>query len=455
MRFAIVDIETTGSRLSQDRVLEIGVLVIENNKLQKTFTTLINPRQYIPEMISELTGITSHDVKDAPLFQDVAQELLDTLEGAVFVAHNVAFDYGFIRAEFERMGITFQAKTLCTVRLSRKLFPEYTRHSLSHLIDRFNISTEARHRALADAQALWDFLQILGQRFEPQFLEQAITEIIKTQRVPPQLAPHLIRDLPKGPGVYIFYDHENTPLYIGKSINIQERVKQHFQNSVRSSKAMKIFTSLAKIETVPTAGELGALLLESKLIKEKFPLYNHQLRRVKKLFVLFKVVDSHGYWSVKGDYIEEISTTDLEKVMGVFTSQKQAQDCLLFLSSEHQLCQKLLNLQKTTGCCFGYHIKRCKGSCLQQEPIEEYNARVIRAFEKTRIAQWPYDGAITIEESSNDGYLKETFTIDRWCITSHMNNDRLFPLVDQTQKFNLDQYKIIYSHIKRGKVTLI
>lgn len=449
MRFAIVDIETTGTRLSQDRILEVGVVIVENNHIERVFTTLVNPKQYIPSMISELTGITAADVKDAPIFQEIAQELHTLLRGCIFVAHNAAFDYGFIHAEFERLGMDFRAKMLCTVRLSRKLFPHYRRHSLSAIIERFQISTEARHRALADAQAVWEFMQILPQHFAAGHIEKALEEIINTQRIPPQLTAKLIKDLPHSPGVYIFYDQNDSPLYIGKSINIHERVKQHLQSSTQSNKELHIFSNLARIETIETAGELSALLLESTLIKQKFPLLNRQLRKTKKVFVLWASENQDGYMIIQGDYCEHMSVEKLAHVMGVFTSQKQAISYLEFVCQRHQLCQKLIGLQKTNNACFNYHLKKCKGACLNLEQKEEYNARFLDAFTATRIAQWPFPGPITIEEKSENGELSEKITIDRWCIVGHEKDGLPTELETDASIFNLDDYKIISAHLKK------
>jgi DNA polymerase-3 subunit epsilon len=177
--FSIIDVETTGGSPRWSRVIEIGILRVEHGEVAAKFQSLINPGAPIPEFITELTGITDRKVKNAPTFDEIKDEILDLLTGSIFVAHNSSFDYGFIKSEFRRVGYGFMADTLCTVRLSRALFPEYKRHNLSELIDRFDFKTKRRHRAFDDAKVLWDFLQFLPSRFDKEKINRAMERTIK------------------------------------------------------------------------------------------------------------------------------------------------------------------------------------------------------------------------------------------------------------------------------------
>ena len=155
---AIVDVETTGSRPSVDRITEIAVLEVDGFEVTSRWSTLVNPGASIPAEIQALTGISREMVADAPRFADLAGDLAARLAGRVFVAHNARFDYGFVRREFQRAGLDFRARTLCSVRLSRRLYPGKG-HDLDSVIARHGIDCKARHRALGDADALWDFLR--------------------------------------------------------------------------------------------------------------------------------------------------------------------------------------------------------------------------------------------------------------------------------------------------------
>jgi DNA polymerase III subunit epsilon len=174
---AIVDLETTGAHPAWDRVTEIAVVEIDRGELASEWSTLVNPGTAIPAAIQALTGITNDMVAGAPAFEDLATGLYERLEGRVFVAHNARFDYGFLRHAFERAGLKFQARTLCTVKLSRRLYPGHARHNLDSLIDRHGLKCglhgNARHRALGDARAVWQFLRVAADERGAEELQSA------------------------------------------------------------------------------------------------------------------------------------------------------------------------------------------------------------------------------------------------------------------------------------------
>jgi DNA polymerase-3 subunit epsilon len=155
----LLDIETTGGSARHSRITEIGALRIENGSVADTFQTLINPGEEVPAYITKITGITTDMVWTAPPFAAIASKLEDFLDGALFIAHFVQFDYSFIQAEFERIGITFRSDRACSVKLSRLLHPEQGRHGLDQVIERLGIAVENRHRAYDDAAVIWRFIQ--------------------------------------------------------------------------------------------------------------------------------------------------------------------------------------------------------------------------------------------------------------------------------------------------------
>src|SRR6187551_3643491 len=160
-RYAIVDIETTGGLVKRDKITEIAIVLHDGHKVIDQYQTLINPERSIPAFITSLTGITNDMVADAPLFCEVAKEIVLKTEVAIFVAHNARFDYGFLREEFARLGYAYTRKQLCTVRLSRKLLPELRSHSLDSLIKHYKIKVDNRHRALDDALATAEIFKIM------------------------------------------------------------------------------------------------------------------------------------------------------------------------------------------------------------------------------------------------------------------------------------------------------
>jgi DNA polymerase-3 subunit epsilon len=181
--FAIVDVETTGGSPFFHRVLEVGILRVEKGEIVRTYNTLINPQTPIPEFITGITNIRDEDVADAPIFEDVKDEILEMFEDAIFVAHNSNFDYGFLKGEFQRHERAFTMDQLCTVRLSRTLFSRFKHHNLTALIERFEFECANRHRAFDDAKVLWDFLQMLPDKFPQDQIDLAIKRCM--QRIPP------------------------------------------------------------------------------------------------------------------------------------------------------------------------------------------------------------------------------------------------------------------------------
>ncbi|HSI91826.1 MAG TPA: 3'-5' exonuclease, partial [Adhaeribacter sp.] len=142
--YAIIDIETTGGQPAQDRITEIAIFIHDGHQITDKFHTLVNPQRPIPYFISNLTGITDEMVRDAPKFHEVAKEIVQFTEGKIFVAHNVRFDYSFVKKEFADLGYTYQRKTLCTVRLSRSLIPGLPSYSLGKLCKSIDIPLELR-----------------------------------------------------------------------------------------------------------------------------------------------------------------------------------------------------------------------------------------------------------------------------------------------------------------------
>ncbi|HEY7886215.1 MAG TPA: exonuclease domain-containing protein, partial [Cellvibrionaceae bacterium] len=250
---AIVDIETTGGSVTRDRITEIGVVEVDDQGVRE-WSTLINPQMPIPRSIQGLTGITDDMVADAPRFEQVAKEIVQRLEGKIFVAHNVRFDYGFIRNAFESLGFPLSLELLCTVKLSRALYPEYQRHSLESIIQRFGIHTHTRHRALADARATYQFLCIAAQDRPADDFMNALQAQTRRPSLPPGLDPAEIEQLPNRPGVYYFYGDNDSLLYVGKSLEVRKRVLSHFTADRASAKAMAMCQQIRRIEATVTTG---------------------------------------------------------------------------------------------------------------------------------------------------------------------------------------------------------
>ena len=267
-RLAIIDLETTGTAATADRITEIGIVRVEQGRVIEEWSTLVNPQTFIPIEIQALTGITDAMVKNAPTFEDIHDEVLARLQGHLFVAHNARFDYGFIKNELRRLEMPFSEEVLCTVRLSRRLYPEAAHHNLDALVARHGLDAKDRHRALGDARLAWQFLQVVQHEKTEVEITAAIKALLKMPSLPPQLAADALANLPEGPGVYVFYGVNDLPIYVGKSINLKDRVRSHFSCDYRNASDLRLSQEIRRIDFEETAGELGALLRESQLVKQ-------------------------------------------------------------------------------------------------------------------------------------------------------------------------------------------
>jgi len=379
-RYAIVDIETTGGRASRDKITEIAVVIHDGQKIIDSFESLVNPECYIPYGITQLTGITQEMVAEAPKFYEIAKQFVEITEGAVFVAHNVRFDYGFIREEFARLGYTYSRKQLCTVRLSRKAFPGLPSYSLGNLIRHFNISVNDRHRAMADVAATVDLFQrILAQEKSEDEVKQMVNLGIRESRLPKNFSIEKIHALPEETGVYYLHDEEGRVVYVGKSINIRKRIAEHFAD--QTEKARKLQERVHEVTYELTGSELLALLLESHEIKRLTPPINRAQRIRSFPFVIHYSYNDAGYLCFEMGRLAAKERKKL-KMVSEFPSMSRAKSRLEFIFREYELCARYCQLDNSRGPCFHYHLQQCQGACIEKEAVDTYNVRAETALQR-------------------------------------------------------------------------
>ena len=454
---AFVDLETTGTAAATDAITEIGIVRVEADPEGAAsprvteWSTLVNPGTPIPPEIQALTGITNAMVRDAPSFSDVADEVSARTAGALFVAHNARFDYGFLKHAFARQQRTFSARVLCTVRLSRRLFPEEPRHSLDSVIARHGLPATGRHRALGDARMLWLFVQALYRDLPPEAIAAAAKRVLKTPSLPPQLAPDALDALPEAPGVYLFYGLNALPLYIGKSTNLRERVGAHFSSDYRSATDLRLSTELQRIEFEETAGEIGALLREAALVKSMLPAHNHALRRKAESGVLELPADPGppGFVPAAG-----VEARELPGRFGPFSSRRQAREALRSLASEHALCWKALGLERRLGPCFARQVKRCAGTCVGAESAAAHHERLRQALAPLAIPRWPFAGLAAIRERSLLGDRTDLHLVRDWCwLGTARDQGELGRLIEAPPRpeFDADIARLLIRTFAKGK----
>jgi DNA polymerase III subunit epsilon len=453
-RLAVIDLETTGMTATADRITEIGIVTIVDGKVVDEWSTLVNPECAIPGEIQSLTGITDQMVRDAPAFRQIADEVLRRLSDHVFVAHNARFDYGFIKNEFRRLGQTFTADVLCTVRLSRRLYPQYKSHSLDALRERHRLTLDGRHRALGDARAAWQFIETATREHSQEDLAAAVKALLKMPSLPPQLAPGCLDDLPEGPGVYTFYGVSDLPIYIGKAKDIRARVRSHFSSDHRSANDQRLSTEIMRIEYEETAGELGALLREASLIKSRMPLRNHRLRRNQEVaFVRIRDLASPPEFLS----LAEVDFAQTGNLFGPFATKSRARATLLSLAADNELCWQVMSAKKIAGPCFAYQIHRCRGYCMGKENLLQHNLRLLGAMAPYKFRDWPIESAtktaVAITETHPEHGWEQVHLFDQWLYLGSARSEADFGDLRQDKtpvEFDADIYKLLLKYFDGG-----
>ena len=366
--YAILDIETTGGQFNEEGITEIAIYKFDGREVVDQFISLVNPEIPIQPFVVKLTGINNAMLRSAPKFFEVAKRIIEITSDCIIVAHNASFDYRILRTEFKRLGYDFQAKTLCTVELSKKLIPEQPSYSLGKLVRALGIPMADRHRASGDAMATTKlFKMLLEKDVEKQILNDFVKHEIQKGIAPKLL--DIIEKLPSKTGVYYIHNEKGNLIYIGKSRNIKKRINQHFTGT--STKSKKIQREVFTVTYEETGSELIALLKESEAIKINKPIFNRAQRKSIFEWALYTEKDNNGYLNLclqKAD--------GRKKEITSFTTLQEGKNALFRITEKYQLCQKLTGLYQTNSECFQYKIKECDGACIGKITYKEYNIRV-------------------------------------------------------------------------------
>lgn len=444
-----VDLETTGANFANDRIIEIGLVEVDSAGVRE-WSSLINPDTSISPFITGLTGIDTAMVSSAPRFADVAPLVLEKLRGRLFIAHNARFDYTFLKREFLRLGIGFRASNLCTVKLSRKLFPEHHRHSLDALVGRYNIAVSDRHRALADAKVLWDLWQRWHELVSVETFNRTVDAIVGKPELPPQIDASIIDDLPEAPGAYAMYDQDGRLLLVKRSTNIRQQVLAHFSPSNRDTALAR---NTWRVDWHEAAGELGARLSEQQLSvasrKPSEELCSWQL-----------VKQGEGDFRPQLVFARDTDFASAADIFGLYASRREANTALRKLVEAHKLCHHHTGLGVTTPgeACIGYKQRTCRGTCIGKETVSLHSVRLMTALAKFKVNPWPYAGPVAFIERDEFGMREDFHLVDQWrhLGTAH-NEEQLADILESRGEsmFDADLYRIFSKFLKTGKIRVL
>src|SRR5690554_647738 len=413
--FVLLDLETTGANPVSDRITEIAAIRVEGGEIVERWETLVNPQREIPAFIQNIIGITDEMVREAPVFAEIAPRVRTLLEGAVFVAHNARFDYGFIRNEFAALDEEFDAQVMCTVKLSRALFSHYHRHGLDALIERHGFECDARHRAMGDADVLWQFLQLAERTFPPETLERAWERAMKSPPRAPALPAGTLASLPDAPGVYTFYGEHDEALFVGRAASLRARVNEHFAAIGRKGKEGEMARAVRRVERIETAGELAAALLELKLVQELKPRRN-RLSGGGTPCALRVELRRRNVPQIRHTSINGTDPAEWVHLYGAFHGRKEADVVLRRMADSHGLCLRRLGQeQEGSGACSARRAGRCGGACVRKESPELHDERLLNALAPLGVKPWPWDGPVVVTERSEHTGELACQVFDHWC----------------------------------------
>lgn len=453
--YCIIDIETTGGGAKTNKITEIAIIRYDGTEIVDEFSSLVDPEMPIPKFITGITGIDDEMVADAPKFYEIAKRIVEITEDAIFVAHNVSFDFGFIKEEFARLGYDFKRERICTVRSSRKIFPGYPSYSLGNITRDLGIELANHHRAYNDAFAAYELFEMMLNANPDELLKMKVKGSgvqRKKLKWHKSLKKERVDEIPESTGVYYLYDDKAELIYIGKSNNIRSRVMSHLSNQA-TTKAKKLQASIADVDWEITGSELIALLLESEEIKVNKPIYNRAQRRSIFHYGLYDLVDDGAYTR-----LELKTIADNGVPIHTYNSKMEGRAHLYKICEKYNLCQNLCGLYKSSGPCFHYNIKQCNGACVGKEDPETYNARVQEALEELAFNKESFivmDHGRTEEEVSvvwvergkylGFGYVDQSEIMDIEDLKSAV----------KARKHNRDVTSILKSFLKRKKVKKI
>ncbi len=350
----LLDLETTGASPSRDRITEIGLVELgpglpdpSRGEQPLTWSTLVRPGIPIPPFIAGLTGIDDDMVASAPPFADLAADLARRLEGKVLVAHNVRFDYGFLCAEFARVGIPFALPALCSAKLSRRLYPQHPRHNLDSLIARHGLHCSERHRALGDARVIGDFLLAAVADLGAERVREVATALTAPAGTPRE-AVALADELADAPGCFVLRAADGSALYVGAGASMRAEALRLMQKS--SPLGRSLLGEAASVDPEPHPGVLGAALAQRRLIAGLAPKHQRRvaaepLRESWSLawtgdpaagFVLREATDRPAHASA--------DDRARETRFGDFPDEQTARRALAAFAREHRLCPTRLGL---------------------------------------------------------------------------------------------------------------
>jgi DNA polymerase-3 subunit epsilon len=473
-RFIVTDVETTGLSPERNRITEVACVYVVGGEIVEERRSLVNPDQFIPKEIQRMTGITNAAVLGAPRGEEIFPTIRGWLaDGSVFVAHNASFDYNFLQASLDRHGLgQIGQEKLCTARLARRLLPARGSWSLGHLAGYFGVRVRDRHTALGDARITAVVLARLLEIAAEEHACRTVKDVLRLQyrsvareRALPEpvcaLEP-IVSALPATAGVYKMLDRRGGVLYVGKAKSLRDRVASYFRpGAEHPRKIREMIQRVRRIEIEETGSELGALLLEARLIREHQPRFNTLLKRVRRYhFVRIDSTDTFPSVSVTAEI-----AADGSEYFGPFNGRDAASLVVDTIQHLFRLreCDGAIEPDPDTLPCLYHQIDRCGAPCAALQDETGYRDEVdrVRAFlsgtedgiiDRLRERMGQYAELLQFEEAAElrdrIGELRRIFT-GRRRIADSINGNNVIIVLPAPDRAKREIFMIRYGRLAR------
>jgi len=405
VEFAILDIETSGGKPKDSRIIEIAIIIHDGKNVIDTYETLINPEKKIDWFVQKLTGIKDKDVVNSPVFSDVADKILSILKDRIFVAHNISFDYPIVSNEFTRLGIDVRLPHMCTIEASKVLIPNLESYGLKNLTKYLEIDLDNHHRAMDDTLATARIFEHIFTLDDTNF-DEFIKQDINPSYLHPNLDLQFYDDIPNKIGVYRFFNDKKELIYVGKATHLKKSVEQHLKN-VTSKKGKVMQGQIARIEYDLIGSILVSQLKEIETLKNKEPKFSSFQKNQSFPYGLYSFLDEKGYLNF------QITKITLDKPLFTFQSEKEGIKILTKWQNEFDLCQKLCQLQSVEMECKHVEKNECAGACIGLEGSEFYNIKAIALINKLNFNKKSF---IVLDKGKNKNEYSFVFVSNGKCI---------------------------------------
>lgn len=400
--FTIVDLEFTGGSPQRDKIMEVALVKYANGKIIDRFHSLVNPEKEVSEFLMALVNFSEKRLKKAPVFEDIAEQIFDFTKDTTLVGFNIRLSYALLKSAFKPTPFRFQRPHLDLKMLIEQRFDTAANlenkpksKSLGGLCRYFGLKYDNSYNLKKRAKTITKVFEKLFIQHYPSIDKKLVRSIALTAKLPPNLPPQKVDELPKATGVYYFLDKKGRIIYLGKSLHIRDRILSHFNTDLESSKKQNMKAATYDLQYRLTGSELIALLLESDEIKRYMPAFNRAQRRKRYKYGVYIETNELGFLTLE---IDSLKLERKDELFQKFSSKWQAFSFVLRAAVQYQLSLEWCNLLS-----FETWIRQStyedEDFVEEEDSVEVHNDKIKRLV---KFYSYPADNMLIIEKGRSE-----------------------------------------------------